>query len=131
MPRRFEIPADQLNARAIAALEGATYTRVGISITAESTIVHRETRARELDPEIHETSDVRRVLRHTGAGLYIASLGEVEEPNLVYMAKLMQDDGAAGVVFDTADENRVQRLISAPHKYWRRSCAPTAPAPAT
>ena len=129
VPRRFEIPADQLNARAIEALEGATYTQVGISITAEGTIVHRETKARELNPEIHETSDVRRVLRHTGAGLYIASLGEAEEPNLVSMAKMMQDDGAVGVVFDTTDENRVQRLISAPHKYWRRRCAPAPPAP--
>ena len=118
VPERFEIPPDELNARAILALHGATYTQVGIRITDSRTIIDRKTRAEELAPEVHETTDVRRVLRHTGVGVYIADIGEVEEANLVHMARLMQDDAATGVVYDTADENRVQRLISAPHKYW-------------
>ena len=72
---------------------------------------------------------MHRVLKHTAAGIYIASLGDVEEVNLVQMARLMQDDGATGVVYDTTDEDRVQRLISAPHKYWRRQNVVPYPPP--
>ena len=59
--------------------------------------------------------------RHTGLSPNIANLGgDVEEVNLVYVAGLMQCHGAEGVLDDTTDEDRVQRLIAAPHEYKNR-----------
>lgn len=119
VPPRFQLPPGELNTRAIAALDNATYTRVVIETSTERTIIHRETRAGQLEPEIHETTDVSRVLKFTGIGEYVANLGDVEVVNLVYMAGLIHDARAAGVVYDTTDADRVQRLISAPDKYPR------------
>ena len=116
VPARFKTPPNELNAKAIAALQGATYTQVELRTADGRTIIRRKTTAAPLEPEVHNTTDVHRVLKHTGTGLYIASLGHVEEVNLVYMAQLMREAGATGTVYDTADENRVQQLISAPHK---------------
>ena len=114
---RYELPPKELNARAIAALEAATYTRVEIRLEDDRTIMHRETRAGPLEPEIYDTTDVRDLLKHTGLGPYISNLGDVEEVNLVDMADVMRAYNASGVVYDTTDEARVRRLISAPHKY--------------
>ncbi len=114
---RFAVPPKELNTRAIAALEAATYTRVEIRLGHGCTLMRRETRAGPLEPEVYDTIDMREFLKHTGVGSYISNLGDVEEVNLVYMAELMQASSATGLVYDTTDEARVRRLIAAPRKY--------------
>ena len=96
-----------LTTRTISALRDATYTRVAIRVATDRTTIRRWTRVPPLEPELHDATDVRQVLRHTGSRPYIANLGDVEEVNLVYMAGLMQGHGGEGVLYDTTDEDRV------------------------